>query len=100
MHRLTLLSAIVAVLLASAALAQTTHVVVGRITTADGAPLADVSVSLEGTSLSARPAADGQYRIDGVPAPFAGVVMFLLGTPPVSEGEPLASVGHVAEEKP
>ncbi|HEU0172665.1 MAG TPA: M14 family metallopeptidase [Blastocatellia bacterium] len=30
-------------------------------------------------------------------APFAGEVLYILGTPPVSKGEPLAMVGHVAE---
>ena len=30
-------------------------------------------------------------------APFAGEILYILGTPPVSKGEPLAMVGHVAE---
>jgi hypothetical protein len=33
-------------------------------------------------------------------APFAGEVLYVVGTPPVSEGEPLAFVGHVSEEEP
>jgi predicted deacylase len=33
-------------------------------------------------------------------APFAGEVLYVVGTPPVSEGEPLAFVGHVTEEEP
>jgi predicted deacylase len=31
-------------------------------------------------------------------APLAGEVLYVVGTPPVSEGEPLAFVGHVASE--
>lgn len=31
-------------------------------------------------------------------APFAGEVLYVLGTPPVNEGEPLLFVGHVASE--
>jgi uncharacterized protein len=33
-------------------------------------------------------------------APFAGEVLYVVGTPPVSEGEPLAFVGHVTDEEP
>jgi len=33
-----------------------------------------------------------------VRAPFAGEVLYILGTPPVSDGEPLAMIGHVAEK--
>ena len=33
-------------------------------------------------------------------APFAGEVLYVVGTPPVSEGEPLAFVGHVTETEP
>jgi predicted deacylase len=35
-----------------------------------------------------------------VRAPFAGEVLYVVGTPPVSEGEPLAFVGHVTESEP
>jgi predicted deacylase len=35
-----------------------------------------------------------------VRAPFAGEVLYVVATPPVSEGEPLAFVGHVTEEAP
>jgi uncharacterized protein len=33
-------------------------------------------------------------------APFAGEVLYVVATPPVSEGEPLAFVGHVTEVEP
>jgi len=33
-------------------------------------------------------------------APFAGEVLYVVGTPPVSEGEPLAFVGHVTDVEP
>jgi hypothetical protein len=33
-------------------------------------------------------------------ATFAGEVLYILGTPPVSDGEPLAMIGHVAEKAP
>jgi uncharacterized protein len=33
-------------------------------------------------------------------APFAGEVLYVVGTPPVSEGEPLAFVGHVTDKEP
>jgi predicted deacylase len=33
-------------------------------------------------------------------APFAGEVLYVVATPPVSEGEPLAFVGHLTEEEP
>jgi uncharacterized protein len=36
-------------------------------------------------------------RIYELRAPFAGEVLYILGTPPISKGEPLAMVGHVAE---
>jgi predicted deacylase len=35
-----------------------------------------------------------------VRAPFAGEVLYVVATPPVTEGEPLAFVGHVTEGKP
>ena len=35
-----------------------------------------------------------------VKAPFAGKVLYVVGTPPVSKGEPVAFVGHVAETAP
>ncbi len=38
-------------------------------------------------------------RIYELRAPFAGEVLYILGTPPVSKGEPLAMIGHVAEPK-
>ena len=31
-------------------------------------------------------------------APFAGVVNYVLGTPPVSEGEPVAMISRLAED--
>jgi len=36
-------------------------------------------------------------RIYELRAPFAGEVLYILGTPPVSKGEPLAMIGRVAE---
>jgi predicted deacylase len=33
-------------------------------------------------------------------APFAGEVLYVVATPPVSEGEPLAFVGQLAEGEP
>jgi predicted deacylase len=36
--------------------------------------------------------------IEGIRAPFAGVVNYVVGTPPVSEGEPVAMVSRIAEE--
>ena len=33
-------------------------------------------------------------------APFAGEVLYVIATPPVSEGEPLAMIGHVSEAAP
>jgi predicted deacylase len=35
-----------------------------------------------------------------VRAPFAGEVLYVLGTPPITEGEPLAFVGHETEVEP
>jgi hypothetical protein len=35
-----------------------------------------------------------------VRAPFAGEVLYVVATPPVSEGEPLAYVGQLAEGEP
>ena len=35
-----------------------------------------------------------------VRAPFAGEVLYVVGTPPVSEGEPLGFVGHTTEVEP
>jgi predicted deacylase len=35
-----------------------------------------------------------------VRAPFAGEVLYVVATPPVSEGEPLAFVGHLSEDEP
>ena len=35
-------------------------------------------------------------RIAETPAPFDGVVLYILGTPPVSAGEPLVSLGQLA----
>jgi uncharacterized protein len=32
-------------------------------------------------------------------APFNATVLYILGTPPVSQGEPLAMVGHIADEE-
>ena len=33
-------------------------------------------------------------------APFAGEVLYVVGTPPVSEGEPLAYIGVVSATEP
>ena len=30
-------------------------------------------------------------------APFAGEILYVVGTPPVSAGEPLCGIGHLAE---
>jgi len=38
-------------------------------------------------------------RVYELRAPFAGEVLYILGTPPVSKGEPLAMIGHVAESE-
>jgi hypothetical protein len=38
-------------------------------------------------------------RISDVRAPFSGVVLYVIETPPVSAGEPLAFVGHIVDEK-
>lgn len=38
-------------------------------------------------------------RITDVRAPFAGIVNYVVGTPPVSEGEPVAMISRIAEEK-
>jgi hypothetical protein len=35
-----------------------------------------------------------------VRAPFGGEVLYVLGTPPITEGEPLAFVGHETEDEP
>jgi predicted deacylase len=35
--------------------------------------------------------------LEEIRAPFAGEVLYVVGTPPVTEGEPLAFVGHVLE---
>jgi hypothetical protein len=35
-----------------------------------------------------------------VRAPFAGIVLYVVGTPPVTEGEPLAGIGGVATTEP
>lgn len=35
-------------------------------------------------------------RIFELRAPFSGEVLYILGTPPISKGEPLAMIGHVA----
>lgn len=39
-------------------------------------------------------------RTQELRAPFPGEILYILGTPPVSEGEPLAMVGHVTETAP
>lgn len=40
-------------------------------------------------------------RIFELRAPFGGAILYILGTPPVSQGEPLAMIGHIAEtERP
>jgi len=39
------------------------------------------------------------YRITDVRAPFAGIVNYVVGTPPVSEGEPLAMISRIKEQK-
>ena len=33
--------------------------------------------------------------LEEIKAPFAGVVLYVLGTPPISKGEPVAFVGQV-----
>ena len=37
-------------------------------------------------------------RMGDVVAPFAGAVLYVIGTPATSKGEPLAMIGHVREE--
>ena len=36
-------------------------------------------------------------RLEEVRAPFAGVVLYIINTPPTTAGEPLAMVGHIKE---
>ena len=38
--------------------------------------------------------------LEEVRAPFAGEMLYVVGTPPVTEGEPLGFVGHIAEAEP
>jgi predicted deacylase len=38
--------------------------------------------------------------IEEVRSPFAGEILYVVGTPPVSEGEPVAFVGHILEGEP
>jgi hypothetical protein len=38
-------------------------------------------------------------RLFELRAPFGGAVLYILGTPPVSQGEPLAMIGHIAEDR-
>ena len=38
-------------------------------------------------------------RLGDVTAPFAGTVLYVIGTPATSRGEPLAMIGHVVEER-
>ena len=38
-------------------------------------------------------------RMGDVVAPFAGAVLYVIGTPATSKGEPLAMIGHVREEQ-
>jgi hypothetical protein len=33
--------------------------------------------------------------LDEIKAPFAGVVLYVLGTPPISKGEPVAFIGQI-----
>jgi predicted deacylase len=35
--------------------------------------------------------------LEEVKAPFAGIVLYVLGTPPITKGEPVAFIGHVQE---
>lgn len=53
----------------------------------------DKTVS-EGTLLGYVTDFFGQKTME-VKAPFEGIVLYILGTPPVNEGEPLAFVGHI-----
>lgn len=36
-------------------------------------------------------------RVFDLRAPFSGTVLYIINTPPISQGEPLAMIGHVAE---
>ena len=38
-------------------------------------------------------------RLAEIPAPFAGVMLYVVATPAISEGEPLGMVGHPMEER-
>jgi predicted deacylase len=38
-------------------------------------------------------------RVGEVTSPFAGTVLYVIGTPPMSQGEPVAMVGQVVEER-
>jgi predicted deacylase len=38
--------------------------------------------------------------LEEIRAPFAGELLYVVGTPPVTEGEPLAFVGHVMDSSP
>jgi hypothetical protein len=61
-------------------------------------PLVEKGVVVkEGTVLGSLTDFFGQ-RIADVRAPFSGVLLYILGTPPVSANEPLAFVGHILQE--
>jgi predicted deacylase len=36
-------------------------------------------------------------RLFELRAPFSGMVLYILGTPPVNQGEPLAMIGQISE---
>jgi len=62
-------------------------------------PLVEMDAAVkEGALLGYVTDFSGQRTAD-VRAPFSGVVLYILGTPPVSAGEPLAFVGHISPEK-
>ena len=56
------------ILLAPSMAAAQDGIIAGRITEADGMPLAGANVVVEGTSFGDAAGNDGRYRIDGVPA--------------------------------
>ena len=37
-------------------------------------------------------------RLAEIPAPFTGVMLYVVATPAISEGEPLGMVAHASEE--
>ena len=97
MMRRILLIAAVHIAAPLGAQSRPTDNVLGRVRSVTGAPIAEASVTAEGTVLRARTALDGSFRVDSVPPGIYTVRAVAIGYAPAVRTDGTEGTGRPAE---